>query len=153
MTSFRSLRPYLTIVNTWLTEGRLEDWRGEFLFYTREDGERRMGEEQGVQGEEGEEQKGEGEGFWDSFFLARDYRARLKAEVVFSIIYCCAVQCSAVQYCAALRSAVQCSFSAASVCRESLPYDSWTAWMPRFWPVGRVSRCCTGRRPHVHVVH
>ena len=58
----RSLRPYFIIIQTWLTEGRLEDWRNEFIFHKRE----------GVEEE--------GEDFWSSVFLTHDYKTGLEKE-------------------------------------------------------------------------
>jgi gamma-tubulin complex component 5 len=57
-----SLRPYLAIVQGWLGEGRLEDWQREFIIH------RRPGAD------------GQGEDFWHSEFLCRDYRQRLARE-------------------------------------------------------------------------
>ena len=57
----KSCAPYLRIIGLWLTEGRLEDFRDEFVFRQR-----------AASGDEGNEEE-EGEDFWKSGFEVRPY--------------------------------------------------------------------------------
>ena len=61
----RTIRPYFIIIHTWLAEGRLEDWQGEFVFYKR--GLPKGGVE-------------ETEDFWSSVYNQREYKQVLKKE-------------------------------------------------------------------------
>jgi len=58
----RSLEPYLNIIHVWLTEGRLEDWCDEFIFY------------------KDKEPMDEEEDFWNKVFKSHDFKSRLLAE-------------------------------------------------------------------------
>jgi len=58
----RSLEPYLNIIHVWLTEGRLEDWCDEFIFY------------------KDKEPMDEEEDFWNNVFKSHDFKSRLLAE-------------------------------------------------------------------------
>ena len=59
-TFLRSLEPYLNIINTWLVEGRLEDWRHEFIFF-----------------KERADYSDEDEDFWNKVFQSRPYKELL----------------------------------------------------------------------------
>ena len=61
----RSIKPYFTIIHTWLSEGRLEDWREEFIFFKREVP---VGTVE------------ETEDFWSAVYKHRDYKQMLKNE-------------------------------------------------------------------------
>eukprot|EP00092_Neocalanus_flemingeri_P037301 GFUD01040623.1.p1 GENE.GFUD01040623.1~~GFUD01040623.1.p1 ORF type:complete len:962 (+),score=214.69 GFUD01040623.1:57-2942(+) len=61
-TFLRSIEPYFNIIQTWLTEGRLEDWCGEFIFYIDK------------------EALDEEEDFWNKVFKSHDYKERLALE-------------------------------------------------------------------------
>ena len=63
----RSIKPYFTIIHTWLSEGRLEDWREEFIFFKREVP---VGTVE------------ETEDFWSAVYKQRDYKQMLKNESV-----------------------------------------------------------------------
>ena len=63
-TFLRSFRPYLDITQVWLEEGRLEDWRQEFIFY-RDDKEA-----------EDDEQ------FWHKAFKLHPYREELQKDQI-----------------------------------------------------------------------
>lgn len=57
----KSVQPYFNIIQTWLTEGRLEDWQGEFIFYKKD-------------------AKDEDEQFWNEMFKSHGYEEKLKSE-------------------------------------------------------------------------
>jgi len=61
-TFLRCMEPYFNIIQTWLTEGRLEDWNDEFIFYKNKE----------VSQEEDD--------FWLKAFKCREYKMRLKNE-------------------------------------------------------------------------
>jgi len=61
-TFLRSLEPYFNIIQVWLTEGRLEDWCEEFIFFKDKD------------------QLDEENDFWNNVFKQRDFKRRLLAE-------------------------------------------------------------------------
>lgn len=57
----KSVQPYFNIIQTWLTEGRLEDWQGEFIFYKKDAND-------------------EDEQFWNEMFKSHGYEEKLKSE-------------------------------------------------------------------------
>ena len=61
-TFLRSIEPYFNIIQVWLTEGRLEDWREEFIFY----------KDKGPLDEEDD--------FWNNVFKSHDFKGRLAAD-------------------------------------------------------------------------
>ena len=61
-TFLRSIEPYFNIIQIWLTEGRLEDWSDEFIFYKEK------------------EALDEEEDFWNKAFKSHDYKTRLATE-------------------------------------------------------------------------
>ena len=58
----RSIEPYFNIIHIWLTEGRLEDWCDEFIFYKDKD------------------PLEEGDDFWNNVFRSYEFKSRLSAE-------------------------------------------------------------------------
>ena len=64
-TFLRSIQPYLSIIHTWLEEGRLEDWRQEFIFY-----------------KDTHHDKEDPEQFWSQVFLIHPFKEKLEAERV-----------------------------------------------------------------------
>jgi len=63
-TFLRSIEPYFNIIQVWLTEGRLEDWSQEFIFY------------------KDNEPLDEEDDFWNNMFKSHDYKGRLADESI-----------------------------------------------------------------------
>nr|XP_040573888.1 gamma-tubulin complex component 5-like [Lepeophtheirus salmonis] len=58
----RTLRPYLRIADSWISQGRLEDWRNEFIYTANPN------------------LKGKDQNIWEDAFIMRDYASKLKDE-------------------------------------------------------------------------
>lgn len=64
-TFLRTFRPYLSIIHVWLEEGRLEDWRQEFIFH-----------------KESKSEDGDEDRFWHNALLTRPYREKMALEKI-----------------------------------------------------------------------